>query len=96
MRNFKETHDWLLEAEIPVVGTPYWGVIRRCLEPRPQLKSTNQEAEVIWTNKGIALAELERWNEALPCFERALQINPEYAPASGMHSWLLANPMRDH
>jgi serine/threonine protein kinase len=36
MRDFRETHHWLVEAEIPVVETPYWDVIRRCLEPRPE------------------------------------------------------------
>jgi tetratricopeptide (TPR) repeat protein len=36
VRNFKETHDWLVGAEIPVVETPYWDVIRRCLAPRPK------------------------------------------------------------
>jgi serine/threonine protein kinase len=36
VRNFKETHDWLVETDIPVVETPYWDVIRRCLAPRPR------------------------------------------------------------
>lgn len=59
------------------------------------LKRASQETDVIWANKGRALAELERWHEALPCFDRALEINPDYAPASAMRTWLLTYPLRE-
>ena len=34
-----------------------------------------------WLNKGIALANLARPEEALACFDRALEINPREAMA---------------
>ena len=39
------------------------------------------EADVLWTNKGNALAELGDWKSALACFERALAVNSGYEPA---------------
>jgi serine/threonine protein kinase len=37
--------------------------------------------DVVWTNKGNALAELRQWHEALNCYEHAIRANPNYAPA---------------
>ncbi|MQK95361.1 tetratricopeptide repeat protein, partial [Escherichia coli] len=34
-----------------------------------------------WSNKGVALYDLKRYNEALNCAERALRINPTLTSA---------------
>jgi len=34
-----------------------------------------------WTNKGLALAQQEKYNEALQAFDEAIELNPEYAKA---------------
>jgi serine/threonine protein kinase len=35
--------------------------------------------EVIWTNKGYSLNSLGRYEEAITCFDKALEINPKFA-----------------
>jgi len=40
------------------------------------IDSVGDDAVEPWYNKGVLLLELERWEEALSCFERALEINP--------------------
>jgi tetratricopeptide (TPR) repeat protein len=45
--------------------------------------------DVLWTNKGIALAELGEWREALVCCERAIAVNANYAPARKQKEWLI-------
>jgi Flp pilus assembly protein TadD len=35
----------------------------------------------VWFNKGIALAELDKLDEALKCFEKAIEIDPKDARA---------------
>jgi tetratricopeptide (TPR) repeat protein len=58
-------------------------------------KSQIDEIYVVWANRGQALAELERWDEALASFDRAIEINPDYLPASKMRAWLLEFPLKD-
>jgi len=31
----------------------------------------------IWLNKGVSLYELKKYNDALKCFERVLELSPE-------------------
>jgi serine/threonine protein kinase len=42
------------------------------------LKNSQTDLDVAWTNKGNALAELGNWRDALVCYGRALDINPNY------------------
>ncbi len=35
----------------------------------------------VWSNKGRALLDLQRYSEALPVCERALKLDPKYAMA---------------
>jgi tetratricopeptide (TPR) repeat protein len=45
------------------------------------LNFEHKEAEVLWSNKGRALAELGKSEMALDCYEEALRIEPTYALA---------------
>ena len=38
--------------------------------------SLNQNARDLWILKGIALSSLGRYNEAIECFNRSLEIDP--------------------
>jgi len=38
----------------------------------------NKEA---WTNKGITLAKQGNWEEAIKCFDKALEFDPTYKEA---------------
>jgi serine/threonine protein kinase len=52
------------------------------------LANSGTDLEVLWTNKGNALAELEDWKGSLECFDRALAINPTYRSAVSQRSWV--------
>jgi serine/threonine protein kinase len=52
------------------------------------LKTEATELDVVWTNKGNALAELGNLEEALTCYERAILENPNYASAQRQREWV--------
>lgn len=35
-----------------------------------------QKLAAAWNNKGVCLMALQRWNKAIPCFDKALEIHP--------------------
>lgn len=41
----------------------------------------NQNDPSFWNNKGLEFYKEKNYTEALSCYERALEIRPEYAPA---------------
>ncbi|NLU04581.1 MAG: tetratricopeptide repeat protein, partial [Methanothermobacter sp.] len=49
------------------------------------------ENDVYWTNMGVALLELERFDEALEAFNRALMINPKNEDAGILREEFLEN-----
>jgi tetratricopeptide (TPR) repeat protein len=49
------------------------------------LANSTTDMDVLWANKGNALAELGKWSDALSCYDRALAVNPNYAPARSQH-----------
>lgn len=51
------------------------------------LANGGSELDVVWTNKGMALAELGDLDGASACFDQALAINPEYQSAIALRSW---------
>jgi len=36
---------------------------------------------MVWSDKGVTLIKLAKYKEALECFNKALEINPDYKPA---------------
>lgn len=46
-------------------------------EPKPEEKKSEEE----WVREGGWLAEIQDWEEALACFDRALELNPRYVDA---------------
>ena len=40
-------------------------------------KKYNDEDSDVWINKGISLAQLERYEESIACFDEAIRLNPE-------------------
>jgi len=63
--------------------------LRRELEPilrqrtcqTVKIPEVSQRTAVFWSNKGAALANLQRSEKAIACFDRALEIDPRYAMA---------------
>jgi serine/threonine protein kinase len=53
------------------------------------LNEGSTDPDVVWTNKGNALAELEKLEDALACFEQALKLNANYAPARRQREWVM-------
>ena len=50
-----------------------------CHDKTIQINSRNAEA---WTNKGVDLVSLKKYDDALKCFEKALKIDPYLPQAS--------------
>jgi tetratricopeptide (TPR) repeat protein len=53
------------------------------------LNEGSTDPDVVWTNKGNALAELGKLERALACFEQALKLNTNYAPARRQREWVM-------
>lgn len=47
-------------------------------EPTPRIDSRNA---VVWTNKGLGLGNMGRFEEAIQCYDKALELDPRYATA---------------
>lgn len=58
------------------------------------LANSATDLDVLWTNKGNALAELGDRKGALECFSRALAINPNYRPAVSQHDLVAKRLLR--
>ncbi len=50
-------------------------------EPAPQPVVGAELDAMQWNNKGAALGELGRHAESVPCYDRALELNPQFADA---------------
>jgi tetratricopeptide (TPR) repeat protein len=44
-----------------------------------------------WNNKGIALRNLGKYDEAIECYDRAIKIDPNYAGPWNSKGWALSN-----
>jgi tetratricopeptide (TPR) repeat protein len=53
------------------------------------LQAEATELDVVLTNKGNAFGELGNWHAALACYERAISVNPNYAPAQRQLAWIM-------
>ena len=42
---------------------------------------TNPTYASAWNQKGLALQELQRYEEAITCFDKSIEINPTYTDA---------------
>ncbi|MBC6455787.1 MAG: tetratricopeptide repeat protein, partial [Hormoscilla sp. SP5CHS1] len=54
------------------------GMMRRSYDKAVEIKPDDYEA---WYNRGIALDELSRYDEALASFDKAIEIKPDYQSA---------------
>jgi serine/threonine protein kinase len=50
-------------------------------EPAPQALAGKELSATEWMNKGVSLTNLGRTEDAVPCYDRALELNPNYAEA---------------
>lgn len=46
-----------------------------------------RHATKAWSNKGFSLDSLDRFDEAIKCHDKALEINPQYAGAWFNKAW---------
>jgi len=106
---WKEMHRLHSEASIPVLNSPLFPLIQRCLEKEPDKRYSTfkelreglesllkqQTGEVIsppelaeiglegnkeefkWVRKGIMLRSLGKYNEAIRCYDKAIEISPD-------------------
>ena len=65
----KEWFDLAKKAKDPKEEVEYYS---KCLELAPNDK-------VAWFNKGYALNELKRYEEAIECLDKAIEIDRDYA-----------------
>lgn len=49
-------------------------IINGCIKSQTPV---NPKQSYVWTNKGVALAKLEKYEAALECFNKATKLNPE-------------------
>jgi len=55
--------------------------LRKNCAARPKDKDQWYNRADAWHNKGVVLINLARYEEAIACFERAIELKPDYADA---------------
>ncbi len=57
------------------------GLLNESLESYDDILTRNQSNVKAWYLKGYTLSRLGRYDEAISCYDRALEIDPEYYQA---------------
>jgi serine/threonine protein kinase len=83
---FRELKEELMETYEDITGQSYTGQsyqLPKIIDEQLSIVETMGEelSTVEWNNKGVSLNNLGKVEEAITCFDKALEINPEYAYA---------------
>lgn len=69
-------------TDFGAMGEMLAGIYERLTgEPAPQPLVGKELSATEWMNKGVSLANLGRKEDEIPCYDRALELNPNYAEA---------------